>query len=277
VVPITGCINLESLCAGRELSKIIPEISDQAGFLRNITLGYQMGAAFFYAFHKGMFTDLLVPRGIEELCRKYTIPREKTSLLLGMFVSGNVLLYKNGKYQVRSELIPFLDPSSPLYVRWLDTECNNRFYWADLEYYLRHKPKPPSPVSCEYPVKKDEITSMGMQALLGRLQGIVTILQEFSWFSSSRCLLDLGGGHGFIGIACAQANPEMKVVIYDRPSVIQTAWESVCFFGVEERVVCVGGDYTCDRIGSGYDIVLHICPADGPPDNDQKILSAVRG
>lgn len=263
------------LPANIALYESLPVIPEQTGFLRSITLGYQVGAVFFTAFHQGLLTDLLIPKTLVYLSGKYGIPPEKLTLILGMLVSGNILRVGNGEYWVRKELKPFLDPDSPVYARWLHSECKNRHYWDNLDYFLKYPGYHDSKYDSNGELKRDEIVSMGVQSLLGRLQGIVKVLQEYPGFASSRSLLDLGGGHGFIGIACAQANPGMKVVIYDKPSIVRIAWEHVCLSGVEDRVVCIGGDYSQGFIGTGYDFILHICPTDFPPDMDRQVIRII--
>lgn len=262
------------LPSGTILHEFLPDIQEQAGFLRSITEGYHLGAAFFTAYNEGLFNYLLNPRTISQISKKFGMPNEKITLFLGMLVSGKILGYSSGFYQIRTELIPFLDKKSPFHAQWLEYECINRNYWTDLDKYLKQPGEKCSEKS-NSDLKKRDIVSMGMQSLLGRLQGIITELMNYPGFSSSRTLLDLGGGHGLIGIGIAQANPEMKVVIYDRPSVIRVAEEHTRLFGVEKQVTCIGGDYSTDLIGSGYDVILHICPSDYPPDTDREVIKTI--
>ncbi len=193
-----------------------------------------------------------------------------------MLVSGQVLHYHDGVYRLRTELIPFLDPRSPVYAQWLESECKYRQYWADSGSFFKDSDIQNTGLLDSRRYKRHEIISMGVQSLLGRLQGIVQILKDYPRFFSSRRLLDLGGGHGLIGIACAQANPGMKVVIFDKPDVVHIAWEHVCMSGIADRIVCIGGDYLQDSIGSKYDIILHICPTDFPSNIDYQVIQIVR-
>lgn len=253
-----------------------PPIPEQSGFLRKITLGYHLGATFFFAHEEGLLSFLLSPRTLDEVATGCRMNPDKLSLVLGILVSGDIVQFSEGRYQVRQELSSFLDKNSMVYSRWIDQEAADRHWWAQLHQHVCDKGLSYQRAPRYPPLSKDEVQRMGMQALLGRLQGIISILEEDPAFPESRRLLDLGGGHGLIGIACAQANPDLSVTIYDRPYVARIAWEHACNCGVMDRVICVGGDYTCGRIGGGYDFILQICPSDHDPDTDSMMVQVIR-
>ncbi len=270
--------DIASLPRNVRLVDSIPPVKEQSGFLRSITLGYQLGSVFLTAHEEGILSALLIPGTLEDICLPSRMDPDRLRLLLGMLVSGGILTHHNGRYQVRSDLVPFLDRTSPLYARWLDCEVLQRHQWADLVRYLR-KENPPGLDSSHSAYSPHltiaEIRRMGSQALLGRLQGIVEILNRDPVFSSAKRLLDLGGGHGLIGIACAEMNPDLQVIIYDRPEVVPVAWEHVCSRGVESQVICIGGDYIKGCIGGGYDVILQICPPDLDPETDSRVIRTI--
>jgi predicted O-methyltransferase YrrM len=69
-------------------------------------------------------------------------------------------------------------------------------------------------------------------------------------------LLDLGGGPGTYAIHFCLANPELKAVIFDRPTTEPFARKTAEKFGVADRVDFIGGDFTMvDTIAGGpYDV-----------------------
>jgi hypothetical protein len=107
---------------------------------------------------------------------------------------------------------------------------------------------------------------MARGTLLGRLQGTVKRLAELPEFNSARKLVDLGGGHGLFGIAFAQENPDLEVVIFDKPEVTPMTRDYIDRYGVQDRVSTMDGDYTKDDIGSDYDIAFEACSFGGHDD-----------
>ena len=70
-----------------------------------------------------------------------------------------------------------------------------------------------------------------------------------------RHLLDVGGGSGaFIMAAGAQA-PDLRLTLFDLPSVANIAREALAASPVAGRCDVVGGDFTTDELPSGADVV----------------------
>jgi predicted O-methyltransferase YrrM len=67
-------------------------------------------------------------------------------------------------------------------------------------------------------------------------------------------LLDLGGGPGTYAIHFCLANPELKAVVFDRPTTEPFAEKTAEKFGMTDRIEFIGGDFTVDSITGGpYD------------------------
>ncbi|MFT5699966.1 MAG: SAM-dependent methyltransferase [Desulforhopalus sp.] len=56
-------------------------------------------------------------------------------------------------------------------------------------------------------------------------------------------LLDLGGGPGTYAIHFCQANPELKAIIFDRPTTEPIAQKVVASYGLSDRISFEGGDF----------------------------------
>jgi 2-polyprenyl-3-methyl-5-hydroxy-6-metoxy-1,4-benzoquinol methylase len=69
-------------------------------------------------------------------------------------------------------------------------------------------------------------------------------------------VLDVAAGHGVLGIAIAQHNPNAEIVALDWPNVLQVAQENAEKSGVAARFRKLPGDAMTVEYGSGYDIVL---------------------
>jgi ubiquinone/menaquinone biosynthesis C-methylase UbiE len=69
-------------------------------------------------------------------------------------------------------------------------------------------------------------------------------------------MLDVGGGSGAYAIAFAQANPQLRVEVFDQPAVLAIAQRHIRETGIEDRVSTRVGDLRTDEFGGGYDLVL---------------------
>ena len=81
------------------------------------------------------------------------------------------------------------------------------------------------------------------------------IISELPEISSFKKMLDLGGGPGLIGIAIVASHPSMKGIIFDLPSVVKVAETFIRAYEMENRMEVLGGDFTRDSIGKGYDLI----------------------
>jgi predicted O-methyltransferase YrrM len=89
----------------------------------------------------------------------------------------------------------------------------------------------------------------------GRAQQVAAMISKLPEFPRMRKMLDLGGGAGLICLAIVAAHPTMTGVIFDRPKVVEVARQFIREYDLEDRVTVIGGDYSKDSIGDGYDLV----------------------
>lgn len=84
-----------------------------------------------------------------------------------------------------------------------------------------------------------------------------------------RRMLDLGGGSGAYAIAFAQASPQLRADVLDRPAVLRIARRHIAAAGLTQRVRTLVGDLHQDSYGSGYDLVFvsAICHMLDPAEN----------
>ena len=93
-------------------------------------------------------------------------------------------------------------------------------------------------------------------ALAGRAKNVAPHLARVADLGGCRTLLDVGGGTGIYAIACAQANPGLRAVVWDRPEVLKVAREMIAEHGVSDRIDLVAGDMVADPAPTGADAVL---------------------
>lgn len=73
--------------------------------------------------------------------------------------------------------------------------------------------------------------------------------------SGRKRLLDLGGGPGTYSIHFCQANPELKAVIFDRPTTEPIAKKVVKSYGLSDRISFEGGDFnTTSHTTESFDV-----------------------
>ncbi len=70
-----------------------------------------------------------------------------------------------------------------------------------------------------------------------------------------RCLLDVGGGDGSFLLEASKRYPQLKLMLFDLPTVAQRAAERFAAEGIAARAQALGGDFSKDRLPTGADVV----------------------
>jgi demethylspheroidene O-methyltransferase len=70
-----------------------------------------------------------------------------------------------------------------------------------------------------------------------------------------RCLLDVGGGDGGFACAAAAQAPALQVMVFDLPGVVQGAVQRFAQAGLSGRCTAHGGDFFCDELPRGADLI----------------------
>lgn len=93
-------------------------------------------------------------------------------------------------------------------------------------------------------------------ALAGRAKVVAPYLAQQIDLTGVRVLLDLAGGTGLYAIACVQAAPGLRAIVFDRPEVLKICAELVHSHGVADRIECVGGDMFNDPLPAADAVLL---------------------
>jgi hypothetical protein len=101
-------------------------------------------------------------------------------------------------------------------------------YGMEISPYLRQHPE------------KAQILNEAMTSFT--LSSISTVLDSYD-FSSIHQIVDIGGGHGILIAEILKANPKMKGILSDLPSVVEGARYLLNAQGVAERCEIVGGNF----------------------------------
>jgi ubiquinone/menaquinone biosynthesis C-methylase UbiE len=134
-------------------------------------------------------------------------------------------------------------------------------YGADWWSYLAHHP---------------DLAQIFHGAMGGAARAARAAAVEALDLSDRRCLVDLGGGHGYLVADLLHRNPTLTATVFDRPEVVTGAPKVLAEAGVADRATAVGGDFFA-AVPAGADAyllswILH----DWDDDVAAKILSTVR-
>ncbi len=204
-----------------------------------------------------VFSVLEEEKSSVEVAEKLNLHEQNTKYLLDALTALNFLVKSRGKYINSNSSSKFLVNSSECYIGSLLKSKND--FDIDLvklvkEGYdgksLNKKAGTAAPVLGDY----KQVMKTAQKVIRAKeIAPIVTSLPEFCGFKK---MLDLGGGPGLITIEIAKKHPELKCVIFDKPSTAKIAYESIIEFGMENRIEVLSGDYLADSIGEKYDFIL---------------------
>jgi predicted O-methyltransferase YrrM len=203
-----------------------------------------------------VFSVLEEEKNNVEVAEKLNLNEENTKYLLDALTSLNLLVKIGGKYINSNISSEFLVNSSECYIgsllkskRDLDIDVVKLVkegYRGEAE----NKNEKATRILSDY----DQVMKTAQKVIRAKeIASIVTSLPEFCGFKK---MLDLGGGPGLITIEIAKKHPELKCVIFDKPSTAKIAYESIIEFGMESRIEVLSGDYLADSIGEKYDFIL---------------------
>ena len=131
----------------------------------------------------------------------------------------------------------------------------------------------------ERPAELDPEVTRTYSALMSASQQLIAdeILDAYP-LGRHRCLLDVGGGEGTFLLAAAARAPQLKVMLFDLPTVAERARVRFAERGIAERAQAFGGDFRTAPLPQGADVVSLIRVAfDHADDTVLAVLRAARG
>lgn len=236
--------------------KNLPQVSLSFEPLTRMLYGAIPAQLFLTAIERKIFSQLTEPMSAESLAGQLQMHPQSAPPFLDALAANDLLHKRDGCYQNTPLADAFLVEGRPTYLG--DVFVNLTEYMRPaleaLSALAREGRVPPtdsSPPSS--PAREAEIYGNYQRA--GRAQQAAAIIRQLPEFPGMRKMLDLGAGAGLIGLAIVAAHPTMTGVLFDRPEVVQVARRFTREYELEDRVATVGGDYTTDPIGDGYDLV----------------------
>lgn len=175
-----------------------------------------------------------------------------TGLLLDALSAMQLLVKENGQYRNCPEAQKFLVESSPQYMGHIILHHHHLLDgWAQLDQAVKTGEQVQKRSYGQEAERESFL--MGMFNLASQVAPQVA---EQIDLRGKKRLLDLGGGPGTFAIHFCKANPDLKAVIFDRPTTEPFARNTVAQFELSERIDFTPGDFGSDPITGGpYDVV----------------------
>ena len=193
-------------------------------------------------------------RTAAEVTRRLGADPKATGLLMNALVSIGLLRKEGERYTNAPEAQEYLVKDSPTYAGHLlllqDAEWDN---WGELESVVRTGRSPVKDHLFRTDPKLAENVLMVLHHVA--LQHAPTLAKQID-LSSSRTLLDLGGGAGTHAMAFCQAYPNLAATVFDLPETLPTTERLIKEAGLEGRIRLLPGDFNRDDLGGPYDAVL---------------------
>ena len=203
-----------------------------------------------------VFSRLSAPTSAEPLARELGTHPENTRVFLDALAANNLLHKQNGKYANTPLADTFLVKGEPTYLgdslladaEWMQPALESMTALVKHGPTVSGRPRQSVP-----PAKEAEVYANCQRA--GVAQRAAAMVSQLPEFPRMKRMLDLGAGAGLIGIAIVAAHPTMTGVLFDRPAIVQVAQRFIHEYELQDRVTTMGGDYSSDPIGDGYDLV----------------------
>lgn len=203
-----------------------------------------------------VFSHLTEPRSAESLAREIGSHPEKTRLFLDGLVANDLLCKQDERYRNTPLADSFLVEGRPTYLGDVFRNLTEYIRPAleNMTDLVRDGECPP--VTFSDPLLKERETEIYANCQrAGRAQQVAAMISNLPEFPRMKKMLDLGGGAGLICLAIVAAHPTLTGVIFDRPEVVEVTQQFIREYELEDRVTVIGGDYSKDSIGDGYDLV----------------------
>lgn len=92
-----------------------------------------------------------------------------------------------------------------------------------------------------------------------------------------RCIMDVGGGNGTFLAAVAAHSPDLRLMLFDLPAVVERARTRFAELGLLERTIFHGGSFLTDPLPMGADLITLVrIVHDHDDESVIKLLRAIR-
>ena len=239
--------------------KKLPEVNVSFGDLYQMLIAPIKSKLLLTGIELKVFNQLSEPKSAEAVAKALGTHSENTRLFLDGLAASDLTVKRNGLYQNTQVTQAFLVEGRSTFLGQMFTLWAQMWHASLDDMSKRVKEGAPQHAP-DADMGFEEMWAqfavfMANYERAGVAQQAVEVVSELPEFSSFRKMLDLGGGPGVTGIAIVGAHPSMKGVIFDRPAIIKVAETFIKEYEMEDRMDVLAGDYNCDSIGAGYDLI----------------------
>ncbi len=219
-------------------------VLEEAGELRKLWGGFRASRVLLTANNYRIFDHLIKPQSANAIAKNLKTNLRATEILLDALTGIGLLKKNRDRYSNAPIAAKFLVRGSAYYqgdiLRHADSLWQN---WSELDEIIK----------TGKPIRKahdHEAFIMGMRntALL-KVKSVIKAIGA----GGVKTALDLGGGPGTYSIEMAKNG--IDVTLFDRPETVKIARRVVKKEGIK-NIDFIEGDFLCDDIGRGYDLIF---------------------
>jgi hypothetical protein len=210
----------------------------------------------------------------EEISQKLSGSQSGVERLLNALTAMDLLVKTDGKYANSPSGKTFLTKDSAKYIGHIIMHHHHLLEsWSQLDQAVLSG----RPVRTRASFSNDEWRESFLMGMFNLAMGLAPKIVPLIDLSSTRHLLDLGGGPGTYAIHFCLNNPQLKATVYDLPTTRPFAEKTIKQFKLTDRIQFVDGNYLNDTIEGRYDAIWlsHILHGEGPDDCRMIIQKAV--
>lgn len=244
--------------------------------LSYIWRGFQQSRVILTAVELGVFNKLTKPKTLKEAARSLKTSLRGTEILFNALVAVKVIKKAPGKIDryVNSAMANkhFVKGAPEYYGDFIKWHASTWQGWSNLTEVV----KTGEPSTHKRDAKSLETLIHGMHNLsIKRAPELVKAIG----MKGVNHALDLGGGPGTNALEMAKSVD--KVTIFDYPEALKIARRIARTDGKGVSLIYKGGDFTCDSIGTNYDLILlsqiyHTYPVDASIELTKKCYDALQ-
>ena len=176
-----------------------------------------------------------------------------TTIVLDALAAVGVIVKHGQRYSLSTALVPYLsEESGQSVLAMLRHQANCLRRWSRLPWTVRAG-VPDSPGPSIRGEEADQASFIEAMHVISR--DIADELIQEIHPGGVHCVLDLGGASGSWTLAWLKAEPAARAIIFDLPHVIPMARARLAATPFADRVDLVPGDFDCDTLPTGADVV----------------------
>ena len=85
---------------------------------------------------------------------------------------------------------------------------------------------------------------------------VADLIESLDVFKTAERFLDLGAGHGLFAMEMARRKPDLEVVAFDLPPVVEDMRRIARDYGMEDRLTFMGGNMLEGEVQGAYDLIF---------------------